>query len=390
MTCRRWATAYPAAILRRALPIATAVAALRAGAGVAAGAPDAADAGSGPPTPRLKRVQCLVHCAGIRKTTVAGQARLSGHHLAGVTEVTFTGDPTDVMTAPDSTGRGSVTATVPPGAVSGLPRVLAPGGEDRSPQVLRIVDPDELPEGFKLIEGRVRPHKAFLDERGGIRLRYRFEAAERTGTRVEVVRGKDDRVIRSWHKPDQLPYATHARAWDGLEADGDAADDGRYRLRVGAFGGPAFGAGAVRLHGYRFPIRGQHGYGGYLQRFGAPRSGGRTHQGQDVYADCGTPLDAARGGEVQRSDYDARLLGNFIVIDGFKTKADFLYAHMVSRSRFGKGDRVHTGDRIGSVGQTGNARTTPCHLHFEIWPHGWHHGSPIDPLPSLRRWDGWS
>jgi murein DD-endopeptidase MepM/ murein hydrolase activator NlpD len=67
-----------------------------------------------------------------------------------------------------------------------------------------------------------------------------------------------------------------------------------------------------------------------------------------------------------------------------------MYAHMSSPSPLHRGARVRTGQRIGRVGKTGNARTTPCHLHFEIWPHGWRQGSPIDPKPSLRRWDGWS
>jgi len=47
---------------------------------------------------------------------------------------------------------------------------------------------------------------------------------------------------------------------------------------------------------------------------------------------------------------------------------------------------VHTGQRIGSVGKTGNARTVGCHLHFEIHLRG----QPIDPEPALRRWDRFS
>ena len=79
-----------------------------------------------------------------------------------------------------------------------------------------------------------------------------------------------------------------------------------------------------------------------------------------------------------------------MVIDARKTRADHMYVHMASSSRFGRGDRVRTGERIGSVGRTGNARSEPCQLHFELWPSGWRRGSPADPLPSLRRWDGWS
>ena len=48
-----------------------------------------------------------------------------------------------------------------------------------------------------------------------------------------------------------------------------------------------------------------------------------------------------------------------------------------------KGERVLEGERVGAVGETGNAITIGCHLHFEIHVHG----RPIDPEPSLRRWD---
>jgi murein DD-endopeptidase MepM/ murein hydrolase activator NlpD len=51
---------------------------------------------------------------------------------------------------------------------------------------------------------------------------------------------------------------------------------------------------------------------------------------------------------------------------------------------------VATGQRIGRVGKTGNAKTVGCMLHFEVWPHRWEHRRPADPLPFLKRWDGWS
>ena len=51
-----------------------------------------------------------------------------------------------------------------------------------------------------------------------------------------------------------------------------------------------------------------------------------------------------------------------------------------------KGQTVWTGERVGAVGETGNARSVGCHLHFEIHVHG----TPIDPESSLRRWDRYS
>jgi len=51
-----------------------------------------------------------------------------------------------------------------------------------------------------------------------------------------------------------------------------------------------------------------------------------------------------------------------------------------------RGEPLWTGERVGSVGETGNARTVGCHLHFEIHVHG----RPIDPEPYLRHWDAYS
>ena len=67
-----------------------------------------------------------------------------------------------------------------------------------------------------------------------------------------------------------------------------------------------------------------------------------------------------------------------------------MYAHLAEPSPLQTGELVRTGQPIGIVGDTGDA--TACHLHFEIWTApGWYEGgSPIDPLPYLEKWDGYS
>jgi murein DD-endopeptidase MepM/ murein hydrolase activator NlpD len=146
-------------------------------------------------------------------------------------------------------------------------------------------------------------------------------------------------------------------------------------------------ADASAPHGQIFPVRGPHWTRGPIGDFGAPRSGGRTHQGFDVVAACGTKLVSARAGRVVVRKYDAALDGNFVVIHvfGFRDR-NYLYAHMRRPALVRKGEFVDTGQRIGSVGKTGNARTVGCHLHFEIHVHG----KPIDPEPALRKWDRFS
>jgi murein DD-endopeptidase MepM/ murein hydrolase activator NlpD len=185
--------------------------------------------------------------------------------------------------------------------------------------------------------------------------------------------------------------------WDGL-VDGKAAVAGRYAFRLtatSASGVKAVNAApgdarrdAFDLRPALFPIMGAHSYGSAGNRFGAPRSG-HTHQGQDVMAACGTPLRAARGGVVKANHYQAAA-GNYLVIDGDHTGDDYAYMHLAVPSAYGEGDRVHTGDQIGVVGETGDA--TACHLHFEEWKApGWYSGgSPFDPLADLRAWDAYS
>ena len=109
-----------------------------------------------------------------------------------------------------------------------------------------------------------------------------------------------------------------------------------------------------------------------------------------MFAECGTPMVAARGGKVKFKQYHAAA-GNYVVIDGAGSDVGLrLHAPRRALARSQPGDRVYTGQRIGAVGETGNARG--CHLHFELWgAPGWYDGGkPFDPLPSLQAWDSWS
>jgi murein DD-endopeptidase MepM/ murein hydrolase activator NlpD len=146
------------------------------------------------------------------------------------------------------------------------------------------------------------------------------------------------------------------------------------------------GNGSVSYYGHVFPVQGAHGVRGAIGEFQAPRSGGRIHEGFDVTAACGTPLVAVRNGKVLRSGYDPVLYGWYLLLHGEGEHRSYFYAHMPRPAAVRKGQRVWEGERVGSVGETGNAAGTGCHLHFEIHVRG----IPIDPEPSLRRWDRYS
>ncbi|HEX2102953.1 MAG TPA: M23 family metallopeptidase, partial [Solirubrobacteraceae bacterium] len=124
-----------------------------------------------------------------------------------------------------------------------------------------------------------------------------------------------------------------------------------------------------------FPVDGSHTYGdGFGDR--------ANHQGADVLAACGTPLRAITGGTVRKVATEGAA-GRYVVLRDGDSGEEYVYMHL-SDVAVSSGERVRAGERIGAVGQTGNATT--CHLHFEVWSApGWYAGgSAHDPVPDLR------
>ena len=87
-----------------------------------------------------------------------------------------------------------------------------------------------------------------------------------------------------------------------------------------------------------------------------------------------------------RIGYDPVLYGNYLLIHGEGERRSYFYAHMPQPPPVRRGERVWEGERVGAVGETGNAISVGCHLHFEIHAGG----IPVDPAPELRRWDRYS
>jgi murein DD-endopeptidase MepM/ murein hydrolase activator NlpD len=238
---------------------------------------------------------------------------------------------------------------------------------------------------FRGLVGAARPHRAYFDG-GAVRIRYRFQAGRQVDVVVRIVLLGSGRVVRGFVDRGSAPGRTHRLRWGGRTWAGHPAPDGHYAVLAGRRGHSLRRIAGFLLHGHVFPVRGPHGTRGAIGEFGAPRSGGRTHEGFDVTAACGTRLVAARGGRVLRAGFDPVLYGWFVLVDGRSERRNYFYAHLRDRPRVHRGERVRTGEGIGSVGRTGNARSTPCHLHFELR----RHGHPFDPEAALRRWDRWS
>lgn len=117
---------------------------------------------------------------------------------------------------------------------------------------------------------------------------------------------------------------------------------------------------------------------GFIDSWGFPRSGGRSHEGVDIFATRGTPLYAVADGTVRRLGHGG--LGGLSVhlLDDAGTR--YYYAHLDTIT-VEAGQRVEAGQVVGTVGNTGNARTTPAHLHWQVHPGD---GPPVNPYPVAR------
>lgn len=137
------------------------------------------------------------------------------------------------------------------------------------------------------------------------------------------------------------------------------------------------GLSIAEVRGFVFPVAGLHSY---TDTWGDPRSGGRTHQGADIFAERGTPCVACVSGEVTQTWWNDGLGGTGIWLSG-DNGISYYYAHLDSiEGGITPGTRVRAGQVIGYVGDSGNARGGPCHLHFQAHPGG---GSPVNPYPAL-------
>lgn len=111
--------------------------------------------------------------------------------------------------------------------------------------------------------------------------------------------------------------------------------------------------------------------------WGAARSEGRRHEGIDIFALRGTPVIASTHGVVVRKGLN-RLGGQVVGVIGPAGWYHY-YAHLDAWSTVGVGDWVEPGTVLGYVGDTGNAKGTPTHLHYGIYVHG----EATNPYPLL-------
>ena len=163
-----------------------------------------------------------------------------------------------------------------------------------------------------------------------------------------------------------LEYTSPRRAQYVIRIQPELLRNGRYQIEIAAGGSMAF------------PVQDRNTRA-ILSSFGVERDGGRRqHHGVDIFAPRGTPVLSATTGRVTRVENTP--IGGKVVWVRDQGPNSIYYAHLDSQVVV-TGTRVDPGTILGFVGNTGNARTTPPHLHFGVYRRG---EGPVDPYYFLH------
>lgn len=187
---------------------------------------------------------------------------------------------------------------------------------------------------------------------------------------IDVFSVEEDSSLELLHSADTLPqlqYEVEESGWHALRIQPELLRGGAYTLNINF------------QPSLSFPVSGinSKAVGSF---FGAPRDGGkRSHKGIDIFAPKGTPVLAVTEGIVGHRTKSG-LGGKVVWLSSAEKRFRLYYAHLDSQA-VRPGQRVFVGDTLGFVGNTGNARTTPPHLHFSIYKMG---RGAVDPYPFVH------
>lgn len=224
----------------------------------------------------------------------------------------------------------------------------------------------ELMEELSLAQAR---SKQVAEQLSATEERQRSLAKDLTGQRRQL----ESRLSEAKRIEDQKRKAAEAELRNRRAAAQMSAQK-KVQLQATAAGAPKVSS-AGRFSKFTLPVS----PAGFANTWGAPRSGGRRHQGTDVMAPCGAPVIAVTDGSIQRLTSSGN--GGTSAYLRASNGDVFFYAHLRGfEPGMSAGKAVTAGQVIGSNGNTGNARGGPCHVHFEWHPSG---GRPVNPYPLL-------
>jgi len=228
----------------------------------------------------------------------------------------------------------------------------------------------------------------YIDDSAAFAVGYRFAVGrgQRTEVTLQAAPDVDWRIyldlFRVAEAADEPPIHVATGGQGDRKLSFEPRRDGEYVVRVQS---ELLRGGSVALRienvpALAFPVDGRD-TGSIGSTFGAPREGGRReHHGVDIFAPRHTPVLATSSARVRRVT-DWKLGGHVVWLDDQERGVRLYFAHLQTQD-VEEGMWVEPGDLIGTVGNSGNARTTPPHLHFGVYARG---EGPIDPYPFLFR-----
>lgn len=264
---------------------------------------------------------------------------------------------------------------------------------ERYAEVLDDNDLDKTPEGRQWLAAS----KAALANAQPVAIPYRQQGyfapdkARALGLKFNAKRG--ERLTFSFNK--KSPFVLYAdlfkddaTASDPLvsadtsatEFSFDIEETGRYILRLQP---ELFRSGEYNLSvsvgpSLDFPVTGSKARAGSF--WGASReSGRRSHEGIDIFAPKHTPAIASADGVVTGVK-ETPIGGKVVWLRLLDKNITLYYAHL-DKQMVTEGQIVKRGETVGLVGNTGNAKTTPSHLHFGIYSSA----GPMDPYPFVKK-----
>lgn len=244
--------------------------------------------------------------------------------------------------------------------------------ERASNQPLRVGGQYRISEAFA--DDQVEAHVYQMALERGEKLTWQLFRLDTSGRRLYASLERHESGGRSWSTVTELDA-------DGATRSRVVSLSGDYRivLQPELFARVEYSLAIATGGSLPFPVEtaSQRDIG---SSFGAPRDGGaREHHGVDIFAERGTPVRAVIDGHIRTGT--GGIGGNHVWLSGGMLglgAARYYYAHLDSFA-IESGDRVKKGEILGYVGNTGNASTTPPHLHFGIYS-----GGPVDPAPFLK------
>lgn len=250
-------------------------------------------------------------------------------------------------------------------------------GGSGSELVLFADSVDELITGSEFLAAASRRETGSLDDMLAARAdleRFRTDLAD-LDAELQIVEAEQAAVslnLGTLAEEAQAAYSQLSGRCRELTAERNAEIARQRATELARQRGAGGGVGAIE--GFRCPIPGSS----FIDSWGFPRSGGRSHKGVDMFQRWDAPIIAVASGTVSLGN--GGLGGRTVWLSG-DDGYGYYYAHL-SGFNVSSGQRVGAGDVIGYNGDSGNARGGAPHLHFEIHPGG-RGGRAVNPYPTV-------